>query len=227
MREMSHRFAAVLAADVAHYSRLMESDEEGTVAALKDCRHIFGHGVSSHHGHEFGSTGDSLMAEFGSAVEALRAARNIQAALALAGGAKGGDRCMRMRMGIHAGDVIEDGSDVYGDVVNIAARLQEFARPGGVVLSGFVYAQVHKDARCGFASLGRQLLHNMEEPVRVYELREDEKTVSARRLRLAMTRYMPAIAAVMGAIIVALLLLAFLNQPEEKGLGPKIEVPAD
>ena len=227
MREMSHRYAAVLAADVAQYSRLMERDGEGTVAALNDCRDIFRRRVTSHHGREFGRAGDSLMAEFGSAVEALRAARDIQADLAHDSETESGDQCLDMRIGIHAGDVIADGQDIYGDVVNVAARLQGFARPGGVAMSEFVYAQVHKEAGCAFSSLGRQPLHNIEEPIRVYELRRREHPFSARRLRFAMSRYMPAIAAVLGAMIVGLLLLAFLNQPEERGLGPTTDVPAD
>ena len=135
MGEMSRRFAAILAADVAQYSRLMERDSEATVQALRDCRRFFQGCVAAHGGREFGSVGDSLMAEFASPVEALRAAREIQSELARSVSSNDDSQRLQLRMGLHAGDVISDGENLFSDVVNTAARLQRVAQPGSVTLT--------------------------------------------------------------------------------------------
>ena len=224
MEGMSHRYAAILAADVAHYSRLMESDGEGTVQALKDCRTIFQRCVTEHHGREFGSVGDSLMAEFQSPVEALRAARDIQTAISQSNGGHATGGCLEIRIGIHAGDVIGDGEDLYGDVVNTAARLQEKARPGGIALSGFLYEQVTNEPGVNFQPLGKHVLMNIVEPVASYEIAYRKRALNWRRIRLAILPYRIALAAALG-VIVAGLIISTLDGDREPGPGITIDVP--
>lgn len=225
MRDMNHRFAAVLAADVAHFSRHMEIDSEATVSALKDCRASFRDCVSSHGGREFGSVGDSFMAEFPSAVEALRAARQCHSELAaLSTNNEKGER-LAVRIGIDAGDVIDDGKNLFGEAVNTAARLQQLARPDGIVLSAIVYRLAHNEPGFSFSSLGKRQLKNIVEPVHVYEVDEVRHTFSSHRLQLVAARYAPALAAVAGVAAVGALLIGYL---EIRG-GPRIvgtvEVP--
>lgn len=225
MRDMSHRFAAVLAADVAHFSRHMEIDSEATVSALKDCRAAFRDCVSSHGGREFGSVGDSFMAEFPSAVEALRAARQCHSELAaLSTHNEKGER-LAVRIGIDAGDVIDDGKNLFGEAVNTAARLQQLARPNGIVLSAIVYRLAHHESGFSFSSLGKRQLKNILEPVHVYEVDEVRHTFSSHRLQLVVARYAPALAAVAGVVVAGACLIAYF---EIRG-GPRIvgtvEVP--
>ena len=147
---MRHRFAVILAADVAHFSGLMESDSEATVHALQECRAIFERHIAANHGRVFGSVGDGLMAEFSGPVEALRAANEIQTALLEANLIIGDRGRLQVRIGLHAGDVIGNEDNVFGDVVNTASRLQEIARPGGITLSAFVHEQVRKERDFAF-----------------------------------------------------------------------------
>jgi len=221
---MSHRYAAILAADVAHYSRHMERDSEATVSALKDCRAAFRECVSAHGGREFGSVGDSLMAEFPSAVEALRAARECQTKFAELRPVNAGGDHLSVRIGLDAGDVIDDGRNLFGDVVNTAARLQAIARPGGIVLSAFIHQQVHKEPGFAFRSLGKQQLKNILEPVVVYEVGEAQQTFNTRRLQLALGRYVPALAATAGVIVAGLLFVGYLEMREQPGIAGTIEV---
>jgi len=224
MESMSHRYAAVLAADVAHYSRLMEGDSEGTVQALKNCRAIFRRCVTSHHGREFGSVGDSLMAEFASPVEAIRAARRIHSELEndvapLADGSR-----MRVRIGLHAGDVISDGENLFGDVVNTAARLQAIAKPGGITLSGFLHEQIRKERGVAFRSLGQHQLKNIAEPVNVFEVARQHRRVSWRRFRLLALTYKTALAATFGVVVAGAMFVAYFES-QKTGIGSVIEVP--
>ena len=221
---MSHRYAAILAADVAHFSRHMESDSEATVSALKDCRAAFRECVSAHGGSEFGSVGDSLMAAFPSAVEALRAARECQARFAaLKPVTTGGDH-LTVRIGLDAGDVIDDGRNLFGDVVNTAARLQQIAKPGGIVLSAFVHQQVRKEPGFSFSALGKQQLKNILEPVPAWELSDTRSAFNPRRVQLAVRRFLPAIAATAGVVVAGLLFVAYLELREQPRVASTIEV---
>jgi len=225
MGDMSHRFAAILAADVAHFSTLMEDDGEATVLALQECRGAFQRCVTAHHGREFGSVGDSLMAEFTSTVEALRAAHDIQSALAAMQPLnEQGDR-LEVRIGLHAGDVISDGDNLFGDVVNIAARLQSMAKPGGITMSGFFHHQVRKESGFEFRPLGQHQLKNIAEPVNVYEVARQHRVLNWRRLRLAVLPYKAALAVVAGIIIASVLFVGYLER-QKPGIGGVIEVPA-
>ncbi|HSL72707.1 MAG TPA: adenylate/guanylate cyclase domain-containing protein, partial [Longimicrobiales bacterium] len=145
MHEHDRKIAAILAADVVDYSRLMGLDEEATLAALKLRRAIFDRLVAEFGGHEFGSVGDSLMAEFPSAVNAVTCAVKIQEQIDGENATLPVARRMQLRIGVNLGDVIEENGTAFGEAVNIAARLQSLAKPGGVLISGAVHDQVvHK-----------------------------------------------------------------------------------
>ena len=216
---MDHRHAAILAADVAQYSRFMEHDSEATVAALKSCRARFRECVSAHGGREFGSVGDSLMAAFPSAVEALRAARDCHRQFAqLEPLNDAGDR-LRLRIALHAGDVIDDGRNVFGDAVNIAARLQEIARPGGIVLSAAVHEQVRNEPGLGFRPLGQQPLKHIGAPVKTFEVVDKPGTFSLRRWVIWLRRHLIAAGAVSGAILAGVAVYIVDPPPIQNGIS--------
>ena len=166
----SRKIAAILAADVVDYSRLMGADEAGTLAALAIRRAIFDTRVREFDGRVFGSVGDSLMAEFASAVNAVECAKAIQGAIADENAAMPAGARMRLRIGVNLGDVIQGPDGVAGDAVNVAARLQALAKPGGVLISGAVYDQVHRKVPARYADAGTRRVKNIEEPVRTFEV---------------------------------------------------------
>jgi class 3 adenylate cyclase/TolB-like protein/Flp pilus assembly protein TadD len=166
----SRKIAAILAADVVDYSRLMGADEAGTLAALAARRAIFDSLVRDYDGRVFGSVGDSLMAEFGSAVHAVECARAIQDAVAKENAPLPAASQMRLRIGVNLGDVIEGRDGIAGDAVNVAARLQALARPGGILVSGSVHEQVHLKVPARYADAGTRRVKNIEEPVHVFEV---------------------------------------------------------
>ncbi len=171
---MERRLAAILAADVVGYSRLMEADEEATARTLSTYREIIEGLVASHHGRVFGSAGDSVIAEFASPVEAVRCAVDIQRELEAHNVDLSEDRRMRFRIGVNLGDVMVKGDDLLGDGVNIAARLEGLADPGGIYISGTVFDQVEGKLDLSFDDLGAQEVKNIAKPVRVYRVRLDE-----------------------------------------------------
>jgi TolB-like protein/Flp pilus assembly protein TadD len=164
------RLVAILAADVAGYSALMERDEEGTLARLKDCRAAFETIVAEHRGRVFGEAGDSLIAAFDSPVEAVRCAQHAQQALAGLNASIPRNMRLHFRIGINLGDVIAEGGDFFGDSVNIAARLQALAEPGGVLISAAVRDMVAGKIDASLADLGAHRLRNITRPVRVFRL---------------------------------------------------------
>lgn len=166
----SRRIAAILAADVVDYSRLTASDEAGALAALKIRRALFNESVAEFGGHEFGSVGDSLMAEFPSAVNAVLCALEIQRTTEKQNSPLTASRQMRLRIGVNLGDVIKEGGSAFGDTVNVAARLQALARPGGVVISGPVYDQVHGKIPARFVAAGSREVKNIRKPVKTFEV---------------------------------------------------------
>ena len=167
---MERRLAAILAADVVGYSRLMEADEEATVRALSACRQVVETFVADHSGRVFGSAGDSIVAEFPSPVEAVRCAVDIQRTLEVRSADLPESRRMRLRIGVNLGDVIVDGDDLLGDGVNIAARLESLADPGGISLSRPVFDQIRKQLHLGYEYLGEHEVKNIAEPVAVYRV---------------------------------------------------------
>jgi TolB-like protein/Tfp pilus assembly protein PilF len=170
---VQRRLAAVLAADVVGYSRLMEQDEAGTLKALKTRRkEILGPLVARHQGHVFKLTGDGALVEFASAVNAVECAVALQRAMAAANEGVANYRRIVLRIGINLGDVMVEGGDLYGDGVNIAARLEGIAEPGTVLVSGTAFDYVRNKVRVEFEDLGQQSLKNIGEPVRVYRVRD-------------------------------------------------------
>src|SRR5262245_14895340 len=142
------RLAAILAADVVGYSRLMEADESGTLAALKSRRReVLQPLVAKHHGRIFKVTGDGVLVEFASAVNAVQCAIDLQHGMAAADAHAPDDRQIVLRIGVNLGDVLVEGGDLYGEGVNIAARLEGIADPGGVVISGTAYDYVRNKVK--------------------------------------------------------------------------------
>jgi adenylate cyclase len=160
---------AVFAADVEGYSRLMGADEVGTLKGLTERRAILDRLIEEHRGRIANTAGDSVLAEFGSAVDAVKCAVDAQAALAEANSSISPDRHVLFRIGIHVGDVMVRAGDLFGDGVNIAARLQAMAKPGGVCVSGATYDQVRKVLPITFVDLGVQQVKNIREQIRVYQ----------------------------------------------------------
>jgi adenylate cyclase len=165
------KLAAILAADVAGYSRLMGSDEEATHRRLGEYRKIIDERVARHGGRIFGSAGDSAVADFASPVEAVRCAVEIQETLGDRNADLPEERRMHFRIGINLGDVIVDGGNLFGDGVNVAARLESLARPGGICVSASVHEQVRGKLDLSFKDLGRREVKNIKEPVRAYQIR--------------------------------------------------------
>jgi adenylate cyclase len=173
MREQPthRRLAALLAADVVGFSRLMERDETGTLALLKSRRReVLEPLVSKHQGRVFKFMGDGVLVEFMSAVNAVQCAIDLQRNMAEANGDLPDDRRIVLRVGVNLGDIIVEGSDLYGDGVNISCRLQGIAEPGGILISGTAFEYVRNKVKAIFEDLGSQTLKNISEPVRVYRV---------------------------------------------------------
>ncbi len=165
---MERRLAAILAADVVGYSRLMEADEEATLSTLKAYRAIIDRRVNNHRGRVFGSAGDSVIVEFASPVEAVRCALEIQTELEGRNVDLTEDRRMRFRIGVNLGDVMAEADNLFGDGVNLAARLEQLAEPGHVFISGKVYDEVVGKTGGNFTDCGEHEVKNIARPVRVW-----------------------------------------------------------
>jgi len=164
------RLAVILAADVAGYSRLIEADEEGTLGRLKALRtEVIDPKIAGHKGRIVKTTGDGLLVEFASVVDALRCAAEIQAALAESNAALPPDRRIEFRVGVNVGDVVED-DDIFGDGVNVAARLEGLAEPGGICVSARVQEDTAGKLDLAFEDMGEQSLKNIARPVRAYRV---------------------------------------------------------
>jgi formylglycine-generating enzyme required for sulfatase activity/class 3 adenylate cyclase len=173
------RLAAVLCADIAGYSRLMGMDEEGTHARVKrHRREIIEPTVAEHSGRIVKNTGDGFLAMFDSPLEAVRCAIVIQQSMAGRNMSLPKQHWVQYRIGVNLGDVIVDPEDIYGDGVNIAARLEHLAEPGSVYISGGVYEQIKNKLVCGYQSLGDEKLKNITDPVRIYRVLPDPAAVA-------------------------------------------------
>jgi len=168
---VERRLAAVLAADVAGYSRLMGLDEVGTARTLREHRLVTDALVAKHGGRIVKTTGDGVLLEFPSVVDAVECAVAVQAVMAERNEGVPADRRMLFRIGINLGDILIEGDDILGDGVNVAARLEGVAEPGGICISSSAYEQVRGKVTVEFADLGEQRLKNIERPVRLYAVR--------------------------------------------------------
>ena len=164
------KLITILAADVAGYSALMERDEPGTLTQLKASRELMAEEIARHRGRIFGAAGDSLLAEFSSVVNAVECAVRIQRRLAERNARLPEESRMRFRIGINLGDVLIEGDDLFGEGVNIAARLQALAEPGGILISGAVFEQVRTKLSLAFDALGPQPVKNIAEPVAAWRV---------------------------------------------------------
>jgi adenylate cyclase len=164
------KMAAILSADVKGYSRLMSADEEGTVKSLNNCREIISRCVHDHSGRVVDSPGDNVLAEFASTVEAVKCAVKIQENLKIRNAGLPESRRMEFRIGVNLGDVIEEEGRIYGDGVNIAARLEGLAEGCGICVSGTAFDQVKNKVSVGYQYLGKQTVKNIPDPVRAYKV---------------------------------------------------------
>ncbi len=180
VEQVERRLAAVLAADVAGYSRLMGADEEGTLARLKAIRKsLVDPAIAAHRGRVVKTTGDGMLVVFASAVDAARSAIEVQRSMSSENAGVQQDSRIEFRIGIHIGDIMIDDSDIFGDGVNIAARLEGIARPGGVCISDDAYRQIRGKVEMACDDLGPQVLKNIAEPMRVWQVEFDQDAARA------------------------------------------------
>ncbi len=172
------RLAAILCADVQGYSRLMGADEEGTLRSLKAAHELMKASIAAHRGRVVNAPGDSVLAEFASVVDAVRCATAMQQELEQRCAAVAAERRLAFRIGVNLGDVMVAGEEIYGDGVNVAARLESLADGGGVCISGSAYEQVADKLELGFEDLGEKSVKNIARPVRVYRLVREGKTLA-------------------------------------------------
>ena len=220
-RSIERRLAAILSADVEGYSRLMGDDEVATVRTITEYRAVVASTVTGHGGRVVDAPGDNVLAEFGSVVDAVQCAVDVQRELQSRNAALPAARRMRFRVGINLGDVIIEGERLYGDGVNIAARLESLAEGGGICLSGTAYDQIEGKLPYSYEFKGEHTVKNIARPVRVYRVRLDPSVAGPSR-RATSTRLVKAVA----ASVAALLLLGaagwvgwrWLRPPESAGL---------
>ena len=172
------KLTAILSADVEGYSRLMGEDEEGTVRTLNTYREVMSTVIQQHRGRVIDTTGDNLLADFSSVVDALRCALDIQQEIKARNADLPENRKMEFRIGINLGDVIEEGDRIYGDGVNVAARVESLADGGGITISGTAYDQVKKKLPLTYEYQGEQSVKNIAEPVRVYRVQMGPEAVA-------------------------------------------------
>jgi adenylate cyclase len=217
---MDRKLSAILAADVVGYSALMERDEAGTFERVRAGRkELFEPDIARHHGHIFKLMGDGLLAEFGSVVDAVECAVSLQRGLAERNASLPEAEQIQVRIGINLGEVIVDGEDRYGDGVNIAARLQQLAEPGGVCVSGKVAREVERKLAFAFEPMGEQKVKNIAEPVQAFRVVLDP---SATRTTFKTSRRPRALGLPIaaGVLILALGLATAWWQPWEEPAQP-------
>ena len=169
-QEVKRKLAAILSADVKGYSRLMGEDEKGTVRTLNAYKEVMTGLIQHHHGRVVDAPGDNVLAEFGSVVDAVECAVEIQKELKTRNADLPENRKMEFRIGVNLGDVIEDGEQILGDGVNIAARLESLSEAGGICISGTAFDHVENKLVLGYEYLGEQTVKNIAKPVRVYRV---------------------------------------------------------
>jgi adenylate cyclase len=164
------KLAAIFSADAVGYSRLMGDDEEATIRTLTEYREVITAQVKQHKGRVVDSPGDNVLAEFSSVVDAVRCAVETQKQIAKSNADLPKNRRMLFRIGVNLGDIVDEGDRIYGDGVNIAARLESLAEAGGICLSGTAFDQVKGKLDVGYKYFGEQNVKNIKEPVRIYKM---------------------------------------------------------
>ena len=219
--KVTRKLTTILAADVEGYTRLMRADEEATLKTLGEYRDVIDGLIARHEGRVFSTGGDSVLAEFGSAVEAVRCAISCQEEISSRNAELADDRKLIFRIGINVGDVMVRDGDLFGDGVNVAARLEGLAEPGGVCISGSVFEQIKHKLSLGFEDMGQQEVKNIAEPVSAYRLVPGQvsvaATAAAKSSRVRHWR-IPAMAATVVLIITAGGLAIW--RPWEPGMEP-------
>ncbi len=202
---MERKLVAVLVADVVGYSRLVQLDEEGTINSLKAVRSdLIDPEVTAHRGRIVKLMGDGILVEFPSVVAAVECAVAIQQGMAERNAGEPEDQRIVFRIGVNLGDVIIEGDDIHGDGVNVAARLEALADPGGICISGTVFDSVRNKLPSGFEDLGEQTVKNIAEPVRAYRvLPEGQQATSISQKKTSSRWRIPAIAAAVLVLIAA------------------------
>src|SRR5713101_1308128 len=174
---MEHRLAAILHADVQGYSRLIGADEVATLRTLTPYLQMMSSMVQQHGGQAVGSRGDSLLAEFPSAVEAVQCAVEMQRELRVRNAELPADSRVEFRMGINLGEIVVEGDQIHGDGINIAVRLEGLAEAGGIYISDIVHEQVRNRLPLGYECIGEQTLKNIEKPVRMWRIKMEPEEV--------------------------------------------------
>src|SRR5262245_24634969 len=222
---MERHLAAILAADVVGYSALMERDEAGTFARLKAGRkQLFEPEIERHHGRIFKLLGDGLLAEFASVVDAVECAAALQRGLAERNASVPDDERFQVRIGINLGEVIVEGEDRYGEGVNIAARLEELAEPGGICVSGKVSKEVEKKLAFAFEPLGERYVKNIAEPVQVYRVKLDS-ALRRRSAQPSARRVLPWAAAGLATATIMATIWFGVVRLERTAPAPSTEMP--
>jgi adenylate cyclase len=236
---LERKLTAILCADVFGYSRLMGEDEEGTLRTLSACRKIIDSLIERHHGRFVNSAGDSILAEFASVVEAVNCGVSIQSTLRDENAESRLERRMQFRIGVNLGDVMVEGEQIYGDGVNVAARLESLADPGGICISGTVHEQVRDKLTLTYEDRGEQEVKNIARPVRVWRVKLDGAIPAAQgpgRIGRVWTQRAPlslAIIAIAIATFVIVQHVSFKSQhtsvsipPHEKPALPLPSIPS-
>ena len=218
-QEVKRKLAAILSADVKGYSRLMGEDEEATVRTLNAYKDVMGSLIQQHRGRIVGTAGDSVLAEFGSVVDAVQCAVEIQQVLRAKNAVVPETRRMDFRIGINLGDVIEEGDTIYGDGVNIAARLEGLAEAGGICISESAYQQIENKLPLRYDYLGEHEVKNIAKPVRVYKARIEpeggtKEKAKPRQWQWATPGLVVAVIVVIAAVVIWKLYAPSAPQPE-------------
>ena len=227
---MERKLTAILCADVHGYSRLMGEDEEATLVTLSAHRKIIDGLIEQHHGRFVNSAGDSVLAEFASVVNAVECAVEIQTALKAENANLPAERRMEFRIGVNLGDVMVEGEQIYGDGVNVAARLESLAEPGGICISGTVHEQIRNKLALGYEDLGEQTVKNIARPVRVWRVLLNGTTPHRESRRIPRKYWRGGVLSLAGlAIIVGTIVLVqhlSLKPPPTSASIPPAQSPA-
>ncbi len=211
-QEVKRKLVAILSADVKGYSRLMGEDEETTLRTLNAYKEVVGNLIQQHRGQVVGTAGDSVLAEFGSVVDAVQCAVEIQQVLRAKNAVVPENRRMEFRIGINLGDVIEEGDTIYGDGVNIAARLEGLAEAGGICMSGSAYEQIENKPPLRYDYLGEHEVKNIAKPVRVYRARIEPEAVPSKLVKEkkpAQKRLPKAAWAIIAVVVIAVAVILY------------------